>query len=228
MAESLLTDDNARYSRQSALAPPKVFADTRVVVVGCGAVGHQVVRMLAACGIGHINIWDDDLVAPENLAPQMWGDVDLDKPKVEVASAECRHLNSGSAVTAIPRRFGRSDWKKLVGAHVFACVDNMTTRTLLWEAAVKAESVWLGDVRVAGETVRVISSPSPRENGPYSKTIFTDEQAYVGDCATRMVTYGAVCAASMLVGKFCQFARGADDEFSDQHLCLTMWDLSNR
>jgi hypothetical protein len=99
----------------------------------------------------------------------------------------------------------------------------MHSRSIL--AAGRAGAVWFGDARVAGETIRVLSEAHPRTDGPYAKTLFSQEEAYQGACSARMAMYGAATAASLLVAMFAQSLRGCGDKFCDRTLNLLAWEL---
>lgn len=79
-----------RFVRQTSLSDigesgQKVFADSHVVVVGCGALGHPVVQYLAAAGVGRVTVVDGDRVDESNLQRQvLFTDGDVGRFKAEV------------------------------------------------------------------------------------------------------------------------------------------------
>jgi sulfur carrier protein ThiS adenylyltransferase len=216
-----------RYSRQATLVPPDKFANANVVLVGVGAVGRRLALLLADMGCGSITLVDHDSVEIPNFAPQGYREEHLGKPKAEATAADCRTQNPTVRVTPIPRRFGKSDWRMLENTHVFSCVDSITARGILYEAAVKAGSPWFGDARVAGDTIRVIAAPGPlKDDGPYAGTLFAQSEAYAGVCnAARMSSYSAAASAALLACKFAQFVRGSNQAFSDHNVSLSTWDI---
>lgn len=215
-----------RYSRQDGLAPHQTLADLTAVVVGAGAVGRNVAQQLALMGVGRIIVSDFDTVEPENLAPQGYRPDQLGRNKAEATAEDCLRLNPDVQVVAMPRRFAKSDSKTVGGAHLFSCVDTMDGRRLVYDAACKAGAAWFGDARAAGEVIRYISVPRPSANGPYGQTLFSQNEAFVGACSTKMVTYGALTAAALLVGRFAQFVRGDCPNFLDCMLDMRHTDLT--
>lgn len=226
-AEGRVIDPVERNSRQEKLAPLEKLTGASCVVIGVGAVGRAVALQLAQMGVGSIEVFDHDRVDVPNLSPQGYRPDQLGESKALATAADCRRVRGGddhSWVHARPVRFAKSDWKSLAGRWVFACADDMAVRRTVWEASVKAGAVWMGDARVAGETVRVLSVAAP-EWDKYEGTLFDQSQAYQGECATRMAAYGAVTAAGLLVCKFAQRLRGNPVGFTDHTLNLLAWDL---
>lgn len=209
MPEVATRDD----SRQRALIPPQALARIRAVVIGVGAVGRQVAIQLAAIGVSQITIYDHDTVGPENLAPQGFLEGDLGKPKVEAVKDMVGLMNSACVILPRPNRFRISDvagWDPgedelaHIDTVVFCCVDSMEARALIWNAVkdqpfVKA----FFDSRSASEMIRVFGVAKPNDDTYYTTTLFSDAEAHVGDCSTRMTIYMSYVASGMML---CQFA----------------------
>jgi len=98
-------------------------------------------------------------VGVENLACQGYAPTDLGRTKVEAMAEDCRQLNPAVEVTAVPERFRRSSARHLAGRGspiVFACVDQIATRRLIWESCRQAASLFL-DGRNSAEVIRVLA-----------------------------------------------------------------------
>lgn len=218
-------DEKLRNSRQETLAPSIKLKEADCVVIGVGAVGRQVARQLASLGVKNLEIWDDDLVAIENLAPQGYNENQLGLNKAAATAIDCKALNSNVNLKHESRRFAKSDFKRLADKYVFLCVDSIDVRKNIYEAACKSKAKWIGDTRVAGENVRVISEIFPSENSLYSKTLFKPEEAFIGSCHSKMFGPGASIAAGAVVAKFTQNLRECLDQFTDHSIDLGDWDL---
>lgn len=84
--------------------------NARVLIVGAGALGSPVSQYLAAAGVGHITIADDDRVSLSNLQRQVIFRVeDIDRPKVDAARDALAAINPHIAVTSLPRRITAED-----------------------------------------------------------------------------------------------------------------------
>ena len=120
-----------RFSRQKDLVPPEKLARCKPTIVGVGAIGRQVALQLAAMGIPCLQLVDFDTVEESNLASQGYLEEDLGEFKVQATANQCWKINGMLSICRVIERFKRS---LKVGNVVFACVDKIETRKLLWEA----------------------------------------------------------------------------------------------
>lgn len=96
------------YSRQIALSEigyegQLKIRNASVCVVGLGGLGSPVTLQLAAMGVGHIRLVDQDVVEPSNLHRQLLYGVEyIGYPKVEVAAMRVRGLNPNIEVEPLP------------------------------------------------------------------------------------------------------------------------------
>lgn len=85
-----------RYDRQRLITwwNQERLQESRVLVVGAGAIGNEVIKNLALLGVGHIDIVDVDHIEFSNLARcVLFRAEDEGKPKAHVAAAAARSLN---------------------------------------------------------------------------------------------------------------------------------------
>ena len=93
---SLSPDRLSRFARHIVLpevggAGQVALADAHVVLVGCGGIGSPALQYLAAAGIGHLTLVDDDVVDVSNLQRQtIFAPSDIGRPKAEVAAVVTR------------------------------------------------------------------------------------------------------------------------------------------
>jgi molybdopterin/thiamine biosynthesis adenylyltransferase len=197
-----------RDVRQRSLVPPERLAACHALVVGVGAIGRQVALQLAALGVPRLTMFDHDSVGTENLAPQGYGVEDLGQPKVHATAAACRRCNPEMDLTSVAERFRRSTARSLDRGPwvVFACVDSIATRRLVWEALHERVVCFL-DGRMSAEVVRVLAAGEPALDRYYPTTLFTAEEAFVGACTARSTIYTASIAAGLMVGQFTRWLR---------------------
>ncbi len=81
------------------------LAAASVSIVGAGALGGPCAVYLAAAGVGHIEVWDDDRVELSNLQRQVqFDEADIGRLKVEALAGRLRAMNSSIRVDAMASR----------------------------------------------------------------------------------------------------------------------------
>lgn len=92
---NLKTDRLGTFNLISWWERKKVEA-ARVLVVGAGALGNEVIKNLVLMGIGHIFIMDFDTIELANLSRSvLFRESDSGRKKAEVAAARAKELNPG-------------------------------------------------------------------------------------------------------------------------------------
>jgi len=89
--------DRERYLRQIPLVGEEgqeKLLNASICIAGAGGLGCPAALYLAAAGVGHIRIVDDDVVSRSNLNRQvLYGEADIAKSKAETAAGKIRSLN---------------------------------------------------------------------------------------------------------------------------------------
>lgn len=132
-------DQLLRYSRQILLPQIDIIGqqkilDSRVLIIGLGGLGSPVAMYLAAAGVGHLTLVDDDHVEVSNLQRQIiHGEKDIGQLKVESAAASVKEINSDCQVEIKTRRLDKQELTAAVNDVdvVVDCSDNFATRFLL-------------------------------------------------------------------------------------------------
>lgn len=145
MAE-LSPDEIRRYARHIFLrevgGPGQGrLKQARVLVVGAGGLGAPVLLYLAAAGVGHITVIDDDDVDLSNLQRQViFRTADIGRPKAEAAAGEMRALNPHVEVVPVRLRLDEENAAGLIQGQdlVLDGSDNFATRHLVNRACVAA------------------------------------------------------------------------------------------
>jgi molybdopterin/thiamine biosynthesis adenylyltransferase len=133
---TLSDTDLERYSRQLVLpewsgAAQSRLKESRVMVVGAGALGSPVLAYLVGAGVGRVGVVDHDAVELSNLPRQpLHFTPDAGANKAESAAAKLGLMNPDSIVEPYPARLGRMNAEAmLMGADlVVDCSDNFATR----------------------------------------------------------------------------------------------------
>lgn len=131
-----------RYARHLLLpgfgeSAQQKLLDAKVLLIGAGGLGSPCALYLAAAGIGHLTIVDDDIVELSNLQRQvLHKESSVGYPKVESAQDTLSALNSETNVTLVKERFTELNAESLVASHdiVVDGSDNFATRFLVNDA----------------------------------------------------------------------------------------------
>lgn len=133
------TDAAERYARQILL--PQIgetgqarLGDARILLLGAGGLGSPALLYLAAAGVGHITVIDDDRVERSNLHRQVvHTDGRVGMGKAESARMTVAALNPRVRVETVADRLRADNVEDLIRGHdvVIDGADNFATRYLL-------------------------------------------------------------------------------------------------
>jgi len=136
---------NDRYQRYGLIDwfDRHKLRQARIVVVGAGAVGNEVLKNLTLLGVGHIRIFDFDTIEAHNLPRSvLFRDTDIDRYKADVAAAACRLLDPNVDILPVNVDF----WQALTleqiadSDAVVCCADNYEARTGLNQLCLMART----------------------------------------------------------------------------------------
>ena len=167
------------------------IAAAKVLVTGAGGLGCPVLSYLAAMGIGHIGIVENDIVEMKNLHRQvLYSETDIGKLKVQVALEKLQAQNSEIKITAHPERLTQKNARQIIAGYdiVVDCCDNVATRYV-----VDGHTKELGKPFVYGAVRQMEGQVSVfnYNDGPSYKHLFPDE---------KMADEELDCAAAGIVG----------------------------
>jgi molybdopterin/thiamine biosynthesis adenylyltransferase/rhodanese-related sulfurtransferase len=175
--------DAERYARQLTL--PEVGLDgqrrlgeARVLLIGAGGLGSPAALYLAAAGVGHLTLVDDDRVERSNLHRQvLHGDADTGRRKIDSGADRLLGLNPRVEVMRVEARVDTSNARDLLaGQHVVLDgSDNFATRYAVNDACVElAIPVVHGSVfRFEGD-VSVFWPQRPGRAGPCYRCLYPE------------------------------------------------------
>jgi molybdopterin/thiamine biosynthesis adenylyltransferase len=144
---------DSRYHRQELITwwDQSKLRSSKVLVVGAGAIGNEVVKNLALVGVGQISIVDMDEIENSNLARCVFfREIHNGKPKASVLAEEAQKLNPEVETTSfvIPvQRLGINFLRQfdiIIGA-----LDNREARAWVNQASRKIGKVWI-DAAIEG------------------------------------------------------------------------------
>ena len=165
--------------------------DAHVLVIGAGGLGCPIMQTLAATGVGHITVWDDDTVDLTNIHRQiLFGASDVGRRKVDVAAERLRALQPDIQVTAV---FGRLSPDNFLEAleDIDLLIDGSDTFATKFLAADAAEItgtplLWGSVLRYRGDIALWHSGPGAPADGVGLRDLYPTQPDAdsVPDCAT--------------------------------------------
>ena len=164
---------NERYSRQILFSPigkngQEKLSNSRVLLVGCGALGASHAEILARAGVGFLRIVDRDFVEFTNLQRQtLYSETDAKErlPKAVAAKNRLTAINSEIEVEAIVADVNHSNIESLVRDVdlILDGTDNFQIRYLINDACVKLKKPWIYGAAVSsyGATMTIFPNETP-------------------------------------------------------------------
>jgi len=164
---------NERYSRQILFAEigaagQEKLSRSRVLIVGCGALGAAHAETLARAGVGFVRIVDRDFVEFSNLQRQtLFSESDAKSrlPKAIAAKNRLAQINSEVEIEAIVADVNHSNIESLVKDCdlILDGTDNFQTRYLINDACVKLNKIWIYGAAVSsyGATMTIQPNETP-------------------------------------------------------------------
>lgn len=109
MVTSFDTVPDDRYERHRLISwwDQERLASARIVVVGAGALGNEILKLLSLLGVGSILVVDFDTVSASNLSRTvLFREEDIGQPKASLAAMRARELNPDMNIAAIDGDLG--------------------------------------------------------------------------------------------------------------------------
>jgi len=165
MPDVLLLDDSDRYSRLRLIGwwDQERLRKSRILVVGAGALGNEVLKNLALVGVGQIIVVDFDQIEDSNLTRSvLFRATDRGKNKAQSAAAALRDINPDITVVSID---GNVITEVGLGLFrdvdvVIGCLDNREARLWVNRCCWKVGTPWIdGGIQEINGVVKVFVPP---------------------------------------------------------------------
>ena len=227
-----------RYSRQMRFAPlgeagQRKLLDSRVLLVGCGALGTVLAETLTRAGVGHLRIVDRDFVETTNLQRQVLfdeSDVVAQLPKSVAAVEKLRRINSHITLEPIVADVDCRNIRELARDVnlILDGTDNFETRFLINDLSLEAGIPWVygGCIGSHGQFMAVLPGQTAClrcviESPPEAGTTETCETAGIlGPTVNIIASWQALLAIKILSGR--------KDEVPQALTVIDLWDHTFR
>lgn len=165
MAESLVIDDDDRYARFRLIAwwDQQRIAAAKMLVVGAGALGNEVLKNLALLGVGSVYVVDFDRIETSNLTRSvLFRSRDRGRLKAEAAADAIRDINPDTRVVPMDANILTA-----VGLGLFrdvdvviGCLDNREARLWVNRCCWKVNTPWIdGGIQEINGVAKVFVPP---------------------------------------------------------------------
>ncbi|MBC7816458.1 MAG: ThiF family adenylyltransferase [Planctomycetaceae bacterium] len=213
------SDTLVRYSRQMRFAPlgeagQRRLLASRVLLVGCGALGSVLAETLTRAGIGHLRIVDRDFVETTNLQRQVLFDEDdvaAQMPKSIAAVEKLRRINSEIVLEAVVADVDCHNVRELARDVnlILDGTDNFETRFLVNDLSLETGIPWVygGCIGSHGQVLAVLPGQTAClrcviESPPEPGTTETCETAGIlGPTVNVIASWQAILAMKILAGR---------------------------
>ncbi|MEY2409055.1 MAG: molybdopterin-synthase adenylyltransferase [Verrucomicrobiota bacterium] len=165
-AASAISLNEGRFARFEAIEwwNQSLLRDARILVVGAGALGNEVLKNLALLGIGNIVVIDMDRIELSNLSRSvLFRESDEGQPKTEAAARAARAIYPGLRIHPIHGNLlsdvglGFFRWAQIV----IGALDNREARVFVNAACARTGRPWIdGGIEVLNGVVRGFSPPA--------------------------------------------------------------------
>ncbi len=164
--ETLVIDDDDRYSRLRLIAwwDQDKLAASRILVVGAGALGNEVLKNLALLGVGTVYLVDFDHIEQSNLTRSvLFRHRDCGRPKAEAAAEALRDMNPDTRVIPMLANvitdIGLGLFRDM--DVVIGCLDNREARLWVNRCCWRVGTPWIdGGIQEISGVVKVFTPPT--------------------------------------------------------------------
>ncbi len=204
--------------------------DSKVLIIGCGALGTVVANNLVRMGVGYIRIVDRDYVELTNLHRQILfdeEDLEVEMPKAIAAEKKLRKINSDITVEGLVKEVNSRTIEDFIEGMdcIVDCTDNFKTRFLINDVAFKHHLPWIYGGALGSSGMMKVFIPEEKSGclqcmipkPPDSGSLPTCDTAGVVNTLTGVV-------ASLESNEALKVLLGYNEEVEKDLLFMDLWD----
>lgn len=217
-----------RYARQIAVSEigfegQKKLLESKVLIIGCGALGSMVAMQLAGAGIGEIGIADFDYVDISNLQRQFFfKEMDAGKPKAKVLEDSIKNLNGRVKVEIYNSIITKKKAKEIFPEYDFIvdATDNPESKKIVGEISLlNKKACSIGGVRdFSGQVMTFLPQDSRFEE--YFGSVGSD--GFLPCSLSGVMGPAAAFCASILASEAIKYITGSGSLLNGQILLFNL------
>lgn len=198
---SLSKTELSRYSKHIKLSEIGIKGQeklkaSKVLVIGAGDLGCQVLQYLTASGVGIIGILDCDTIEQSNLQSQiLFTQADIDKTKAKTAALKLKEKNPNVNFRVVNTNLSKDNILNLINEFdiIVDCTINLPNRYLINDACIlKNKPLVYAEIQQFNGQVSVFNY----ENGPSYRCLYSETPSTISNCANT----GLLCLLPGIVG----------------------------
>lgn len=225
----------SRYSRQTLFKPighsgQKLITDSKVLIIGCGALGTAISETLVRAGVGKFIIADRDYVEPSNLQrQQLFTEQDAIEgtPKVVAAKRQLQQIRSNVDIQTVLDHIDGPLIEELVAGVdlILDATDNFETRLLMNDISWKTDIPWIYGACVGSSSTTFSFIPG---KSPCFRCLLPVLPAVNETCDTAGIIASAVqITAAHQSAEALKWLSGNEDKIRTKMLTYDSWNNTN-
>jgi molybdopterin/thiamine biosynthesis adenylyltransferase len=156
----------------------------KVLLIGCGGLGHAAAQYLVSSGIGHLTLVDGDEVELSNLQRQiLFREQDIGANKAKICAEQLQTLNPHCDIVAIAQNFTAENAEELLHGcdWVLDCTDNFQSRLLINQLCQQWRINQISAAAI-GQQGQLLLWPFAKNQALCYRCVFADVTDQAGNC----------------------------------------------
>ena len=197
--------DGETRSRQNGLVTLEELG-LPISIIGAGSIGSFTALALAKLGCSSIRVYDHDVVEPQNIGCQLYGEKHLKQNKAEALSSIISEL-AGVRLKWIGEKWTKNDVSRIV----VCAVDSQEERRKIWKVLQNNQHIGLFiDGRMGGELMAVycVDMANQDDMKRYEKVLAKKVEPIA--CSERSIVYNTFGIASIIAKNIKSYVKGQE------------------
>jgi molybdopterin/thiamine biosynthesis adenylyltransferase len=213
-------------TRHWDLINPSQSSKCTVIVMGAGSIGGYSALALAKMGFPNIYVDDFDVVAEENISPQIYGPSYIGKPKTEALRQVILDLSgvnikqSCNKCVEIPDQITLANFlARIPNLIVISAIDSMEARKNLFSICSASKTVkYFIDSRMAIQFLNcyAIDLYDKESIDKYRRTLFKDTEAIQEPCTNKSIAFTSMIAGGIVAKLTMDCVKKIDSEVTEK------------